>query len=67
LNKPPQEVVRKTGHIKSKEWIKLFQFNKSQKLKNYILDFFISEGHYDLARTFSQESGIPRKQFFNLF
>jgi len=41
-----------------KEWLHNFKPNNSQHLKEHIMSFFIAEGLYDVAKTFSQEAGV---------
>ena len=52
----PREKEKQT--IKSREWMQSIRQEESPQIKMHVYNFFITEGHYDLATTFAKEAGL---------
>ena len=44
--------------IKRKEWMQSMRQEEAPQVKMHVYNFFITEGHYDLAKTFAAEAGL---------
>lgn len=45
--------------ISAKEWGSKIKDEEPDSIKMHVYHFLITEGHFDIARTFAQEAGIP--------
>lgn len=50
--------ARERPKFRTKEWSSNLREEESEEIKHHIYNFFITEGHYDLANTFAKESQL---------
>jgi predicted transcriptional regulator len=46
--------------VSRREWIHSINMTENDNLKIHVYNFLITEGHFDVAKTFAEESGLPQ-------